>query len=197
MFILGLGCTAQVGKDTAAAYLEEKFPGKAKRVAFADKVKQVAMLLFGLSYEQCYGPVEIKEKTDPRYGLSPREILQGIGEKMREIYPSIWVDTIFNTTIPDLEKEGYDCFVISDVRYPNEADKIHSHGGVVVKIERNGSGASVGSSHSSETAMRNYEDLDYVIQNNSDLGDYYLKLDKLMEVSAYGNRKERGNIDGK
>ena len=186
MFILGLGCTAQVGKDTAANYLEDKFSGGAKRVAFADKVKQVAMLLFGLSHDQCFGSVSVKEKIDPRYGLTPREILQGIGEKMREIYPTIWVDTLFNTTIPELQKDGYDFFVISDVRYPNEADAIHKQGGAVVKVERDGSGVSVGASHSSETSMRNYREFDFVVKNNSTLEEYFSKIDTVVEEIGYG-----------
>lgn len=140
MRIIGLGCTAQVGKDTAAEYLEKRYPGRVKRVAFADKLKKVCMDLFGLTYEQCYGPQEIKEKIDSRYNLTPREIMMGVGEKMRQIFPNIWVDTVFYTTISEWEKEGYDCFVISDVRYPNEGDRIHDKGGSVAKIIREGAG---------------------------------------------------------
>jgi hypothetical protein len=190
MHIVGLGCTAQVGKDTAAEYLEKKYPGRVKRVAFADKLKKIAMDLFGLSYEQCYGSQEIKETVDPRYGLTPREIMQAVGEKMREIFPSIWVDTVFYSTIPPLSKEGYDCFVISDVRYPNEGDKVHSNGGVLVKVIRPGSGVTVGANHSSETAMNGYSEFDFIIENNGELQEYFLKLDTLMEEINY-DRKER------
>ncbi len=180
--ILGLGVTAQVGKDTAADYIEENYPGT-HRVAFADKLKRIAMLLFGLSHEQCYGPVEIKEKVDPRYNLTPREILQGIGEKMREIYPDIWVDTVFYTTIPELQEQGFDKFVISDVRYPNEADKIQERAGEVVKIQRKVGGVSVGADHSSETAMLDYdEDKYFAIVNNDDtLEDFFASIDTLVE----------------
>ena len=86
MHIVGFGCTAQVGKDTATEYLEKKYPGKIKRVGFADKLKKIAMELFGLNREQCYGPQIIKEMVDPRYGIASREIMQGIGEKMRQVY---------------------------------------------------------------------------------------------------------------
>lgn len=188
MTLIGFGCKAQVGKDTAAAYLEKKFPGKVKQVSFADKLKTVTMELFGLSYDQCYGPKEIKEAVDARYGLSPREILQGVGEKMRQIHPSIWVDTVFNTTIPQLQKEGYNCFVVSDVRYPNEADKIHEHGGIVVRIDRTAGGASVGANHASETSMDGYSEFDFVIDNNTTLEEYYIKLDELMEALEYNGR---------
>lgn len=192
MYIVGLGCTAQVGKDTAASYLEKKHPGKVKRVAFADKLKQMAMDVFGLTQEQCYGAVEVKEAVDPRYGLSPREIMQGIGEKMREIYPAIWVDTVFNSTIPELEQQGYNCVVISDVRYPNEGDKVHEHGGFVVRIDRKSGGTSVGASHSSETAMANYEDFDFIVENNGTFEGFFEQIDRMMEEIGYG-REEVGN----
>jgi len=181
MKVIGLGCTAQVGKDTAAEYWEKKFPGTVKRVAFADKLKQVCMLLFDLSYEQCYGSKEIKETIDPRWGMSPREILQKVGEGMRKIYPDIWVDTVFYTTIPDHQKDGYDFFVISDVRYPNEGDKVHKEDGTLVKVLRDAGGVEVGADHSSETAMKDYTNFDFIIDNNGSFEEYFETLDKLME----------------
>lgn len=191
MLLLGLGCKAQVGKDTAADYLERKF-SYAKKVSFADKVKKVGIEVFGLSHEQCYGPKEIKETIDPRYGLTPREILQGIGEKLREIYEDIWVDTVFYTTIPELEKEGYNFFIISDVRYPNEADKVREAGGKAVRIDRAAGGTSVGSDHPSETSLDSYENFDFIIENNGSTWDYFDKIDKLVEDLQYGQDREEG-----
>lgn len=191
MRIIGLGCTAQVGKDTAAEYLEKRYPGRVKRVAFADKLKKICMDLFGLTQEQCYGPQDIKEKIDPRYNMTPREIMMGVGEKMRQIFPDIWVDTVFYTTIPEWEAQGYDCFVISDVRYPNEADKIHAREGVVVKVNREGAGVTVGANHSSETAMREYKGFDFIVDNNQSFEDYFKKIDALME--EIDGRTQRGH----
>jgi hypothetical protein len=185
MYLIGLGCTAQVGKDTAAEYLEKKFPGKVKRVGFADKLKEVCMLLFGLSHEQCYGPKEVKEAIDPRYGLSSRAIMQGVGEKMREIFPDIWVDTVFYTTIPAYQEEGFDCFVVSDVRYPNEGDKVHKEGGTLVKVLRDAGGVIHGAQHSSETAMKDYTDFDFIINNNGTFDEYYESLDRLINEIGY------------
>jgi hypothetical protein len=181
MRVVGFGHKAQVGKDTAANYLEGHTARRVKRVAFADKLKRIAMDLFGLSYEQCYGPPEIKEAVDPRYGKSPRQIMQELGEKMREIHEHIWVDTVFNATIPPLQKRGYDYFAISDVRYPNEGDRIHHFQGVVVRVDRDAGGSSVGADHSSETAMEDYEEWDFIIENNGTFEEYYAKVDDLME----------------
>ncbi len=196
MQIIGFGCTAQVGKDTATEYLEKAYPGKVKRVAFADKLKEIAMGLFGLSWEQCYGDQSIKEAIDPRYSMTPREILQGIGEKMRQVYPDIWIDTVFNVTIPKFVEQGFDCFVISDVRYPNEGNKIHEVGGTVVQITRKGSGVTVGASHSSETSMKDYQNFDFVLENNGGFEELYRKLDQLMGELEYGRTQAQNNYGG-
>jgi len=193
MKVVGFGCTAQVGKDTAANYLQEKYPGKLKRVAFADELKKAAMVIFGLSREQCFGSQEIKETIDPRYGKSPRQLLQELGEKMRDIFPDIWVVKVFNEAIPELQEQGYDCFAISDVRYPNEAEWIRKQGGVVARVDREESGVTVGAEHSSETAMRNFV-CDVEISNNGTFEEYFEKLDTMMEeVLQYGGDEGQNN----
>ena len=193
MHIIGLGCTARVGKDTAAEYLEKKYPGKVKRVAFADKLKEVAMHLFDLSWEQCNGAEEIKEAMDLRYDKSPRKIMQELGEKMREISPSIWVDVVFEDTIPKYLAQGYDCFAIADTRYPNEVEGVHANSGVVVRIDREGVGVTAGKEHSSETALRDYNKFDFIIENNGSLEDFYARLDRMMEDIAYGGAPGQDN----
>jgi hypothetical protein len=119
--------------------------------------------------------------------------MQGVGQKMREIYSEIWVDTVFYTTIPEGSEEGFDCFVISDVRYPNEGAKIHSEGGTLIKVLRDAGGVSVGAEHSSETSMRDYEDFDFVIENNNSFEDYFEKLDTMMEEIKYGREQGQDN----
>jgi hypothetical protein len=196
MYIIGFGCTAQVGKDTACEYLEKKYPGKVKRVGFADKLKLIVMELFDLSWEQCYGAKEIKEAIDERYGKSPRKLMQELGEKMREIYPEIWVDTVLYVTIPQYQREGYDCFVISDVRYPNETAGVHNANGVVVKVERDDSGVIAGKDHSSETALKDYKKFDFIIENNGSFEQFYSKLDRMMEDTGYGRTQGESRYGG-
>lgn len=187
MVILGMGCKAQVGKDTAADYLTKNYSSFA-RVAFADKLKQICIMLFGLTYEQCYGSKEIKETIDPRYDMSPREILQKVGEGMRNIFPTIWVDTVFNTTIPELEKKGFHNFVISDVRFPNEANKLKEVGdGFVLRVDRSAGGTEVGSEHSSETAMSDYKHFDFIIDNNGTFEDYFSSIEKVLREVEWSN----------
>lgn len=198
MHVIGLGSTAQVGKDTIAEYLEKKYPlegpgpYKVKRVAFADKLKEVAMDLFDLTHEQCYGPKEIKEAVDSRYNKSPRQILQELGEKLRRhFHESVWVDAVFLSTIPALAEKGYNVFVVSDVRYPNEADKIRESSGTVVRVTRPNSGTSVGADHISEKAMLDYPNFDFHLENDGSLQELYAKVDVMME--EIDGRKKGGN----
>jgi lambda repressor-like predicted transcriptional regulator len=193
MKVVGFGCTAQVGKDTASTHLEEQYPGKFKRVAFADELKKAAMSIFDLSHEQCFGSQEIKETVDPRYGKSPRQLLQELGVKMREIFPDIWVAKVFLETIPRLQEQGYEGFAVSDVRFPNEADWIRKYGGIVVRVTRAGSGTTVGADHASETSLKDYV-CDVEISNNGTFEEYFEKLDRMTEeVLQYGGDEGQDN----
>ena len=189
MVIIGFGTTAQSGKDTSCDYLLNKFPeGTAAKVPFADGVKQTAMNVFGLSYSQCYGSKEDKETSDSRFPklnqsgeFTPRELMQGIGDQLRAVYPAVWIDKVFNVEIPKLKSQGYSVFLISDVRYPNEALKIKEHGGYLVKVNREGSGVLTGKGHASETSMNDFKDYDFIINNNGSFQDLYYSLDVIYD----------------
>ena len=115
--------------------------------------------------------------------LTPRKLLQLIGtEAGRQIiHPNIWVSALFadykkiaynwdcdgNTTV-----EGYPNWIITDVRFTNEAQAIKDRGGILIRINRhqyleNGLGIRK-DEHLSETALDDYDGFDYVIENNSD-----------------------------
>ena len=64
------------GKDTVGDYLVSQF-GFTK-YAFAHPVKQVCKTIFSLSDEQLEDRT-LKEKKDPRWGISPREMFQRVG----------------------------------------------------------------------------------------------------------------------
>jgi hypothetical protein len=115
--IILFGGRFTAGKTTACRYFvehPEKF-GNFKEVNFADKLKDVAVDLFGMT------------KKD-------RTLLQKLGtEALRSIDEDVWVKYIFNRTIPKLEEEfderkmynpkkysEYLNFVIGDGRYENE-----------------------------------------------------------------------------
>lgn len=142
--ILGISGRSRVGKDTAAAAICESIQG-AERVAFASHLKAVSAQLFGfygLKGEDYYEEHPDK-RTEPlqTVGKTPVELWVEIGCKMREVYPDLWVDRALNATRLDPVR----LVVVSDVRFPNEAEAIRRRGGWVVRIGRPHGGQTHGS----------------------------------------------------
>lgn len=69
---------------------------------------------------------------------SPRTICQWWGtEYRRSVEPRYWTRIVLER-ITEATRNGSSRFVITDVRFPNEADVVHSAGGVVWMITRPG-----------------------------------------------------------
>jgi hypothetical protein len=75
------------------------------------------------------------------------------------------------------EDEIYDHFVITDVRFPNEANLIKLKGGEVWRVNR-GANKPI-NSHSSESAMDDYK-FDRIISNESTIQSLESEVFKLM-----------------
>tara|TARA_E500000331_G_scaffold206374_1_gene197935 strand:- start:1684 stop:2223 length:540 start_codon:yes stop_codon:yes gene_type:complete len=157
--LVGLGCRAQVGKDTAAAGLGFR------RLAFADSVRALAGRIdpyvndFGLRLSDAVerlgwdgAKVEVDEV---------RRLLQELGGGARELIGTdIWVHPVM-VYAQDLMLIG-ESVVITDVRYPNEADAIQSAGGTLIRIDRPDVPRL---DHPTENALDDY-DFDHVIDNS-------------------------------
>ena len=130
--IIGLVGYKGSGKTTVAKILQDS-RGYVK-IAFADKLKIVAKQIYNLTNEQVYGPA--KDLVDHRYGITPRFILQRLGtEVCRSIHPDTWVMDLENTIVTRSNIKSK-CYVIDDVRYPNEVNLVHRLGGEVWLINR-------------------------------------------------------------
>jgi hypothetical protein len=162
--VLGISGWARSGKDTVADYLVENH-GYMK-VSFSTPMKEAmyrlnpritvnevqnTALRIGVDI---YGWEGLKDRSPDIRGL-----LQRFGTEIgREMFDEdFWVDYALNS-IPDGGKA-----VISDVRYPNEADAIRQLGGKVYRVERDGVFAA--NEHASEHALDAYK-FDGKIQNN-------------------------------
>ena len=175
------------GKDTCADHLVKN---GYKKYAFATILKDFLSLVFGLTHDQLYG--NLREVVDNKWGVSPRELLQYFGttvfrQDISRILPNIgdnfWVECLRNKILSIVEenkKNNIDTLItISDVRFQNEVDMIHSIGGIVVKIHRDN--VNTNDQHISETAIDTFQNYDFIINNNSTIDFMTQAIDNIIE----------------
>ena len=107
-----------------------------------------------------------------------REILQEVGtDALRNIvHPDIWVNSLFT----EYRKEKN--WIITDVRFPNEAYAVVEKGGFLIRINRPGYGTSMSAlanDHESEIALDAY-DFDIVISNDGTITDLIGKVKEIL-----------------
>lgn len=151
---------------------------------FADKLKERIAITWGIDRQKLETQV-FKNQLVPQLGITWRELMQLEGEKMREIDEDYWCKALF-TDYDDFHntkfsvRNGYeepkDKWIITDLRYPNEAKAIKEKGGISLRVNRV---TDNNSSHESETALDNYQDWDYVIDNNGSIEDLIKKVKDL------------------
>jgi hypothetical protein len=180
--IIGLTGYARSGKDTVANILVENYGYT--RVAFADKIKE---LLYEMNPQ--VGSTRVRSLVS-EYGWevaksSPevRHLLQELGVGARNIFgPGFWVHeamkTMFDDPRPDMN------YVVTDVRFLNEADMIKANNGQVWRIKR--LDVEPVNSHLSETQMDAYQ-VDQIFINNGTLDD----LEALIKVRMSGYAKSK------
>ena len=130
--LIGLAGRAGSGKDTLADLLLARFDGE--KTAYAAPLKDAAAILFNLTPEQLHDRT-LKEQVDPRWGLSPRVILQRLGsEGLRDLFTT----EIFTRNMQHRldEARGGGLLVVTDCRFPNELQQIRDNGGLVIHLVR-------------------------------------------------------------
>lgn len=176
--IIGLGHRKRVGKNTFADMLEDELEERGYdvfKIALAADMKSMAHELFGMygirdAWHYEANP-EHREIPLDRINKSPRQIWIEFGNLMRSIDPDIWVNRVkglinnigFRAKLNALKPNA---FIITDVRYPNEAKAIKSWGGYVIKVIRPDAPRS---DDVADCALENYTGWDYTVFNNSDL----------------------------
>lgn len=136
--LIGIGCTQRVGKDAIGAYLVERHGFV--RVAFADFVRDLAreadpaviggiglnLLVEGSGWESAKAVPEV------------RQFLINLGVGARKVLgDDVWMEA-GRRKIQELLDDGRSV-VVTDVRFPNEADMISFLGGELWDVKRPGS----------------------------------------------------------
>jgi hypothetical protein len=138
--------------------------------------------------------------------LTPRKILQLLGTECgREIiHPNIWVNALFanyrtNFEAKNAEEWGKDLtsnWIITDVRFPNEAQAIKDRGGILIRVNKprytyesdlpekssplqHAERGKELYNHPSEIALDNAE-FDYVINNNGTIEELIEKVKNIL-----------------
>jgi hypothetical protein len=176
--IIGLGYKARAGKDTVGTILRDHFGFKT--AAFADSLKEAARTIFNLNDYQLYGPG--KGEVDPFWEDTPRNILQRMGtECMRRGYrDDIWIKCVERRIADDPERS----WVITDVRFPNEAEAVKGWGGYVVRVDRPLAERLIGkeaSKHASEVSMSFYQGWDHVLSNNGTVEELAKQVSQMLK----------------
>lgn len=165
--IIGITGHARHGKDSTADIICKHYGYK--KHALADVMKEACRVIFGWTDEYLYG--DLKDVVDERFGISPRHALQSLGTEWGQWelskYDSfkkttgrkLWVNSLLNRIQGNT--------VISDVRFPHEAEAIRERGGFIIRVNRD---YTVDLSHESEQSV---EDItpDFTIGNYSSLID--------------------------
>jgi len=130
--IISLSGKKRAGKSSCAEHLVSLGWDE---VSWAYPLKEViGRQLFGLTDEQMYGDAEAKEATLPAWGMSARQILQVVGTDLfrKHICDDFWV-RIGVRRILELQPRN---IVISDTRFPNEAQAVRAMGGTTICVEK-------------------------------------------------------------
>ena len=203
--IIGFVGFMSSGKGTCADYLVNKH-GFLKE-SFANSVKDAVSVVFGWDRQLLEGDTdysrEWRERADPwwsnRFGyeFTPRSALQLMGtESGRDVFDeNIWVYSMFRRM--DHSKN----YVIADVRFPNEIQKIKEDGGMIIRVKKgpdpiwylpaldvnrkldlNVMAENFPQVHYSEWAWIGSEGIDYTINNDGSIEDLENEIEKLLPL---------------
>ena len=161
--LIGIAGKARSGKDTAAKYLLNKLGGDWYIASFADPMKEMLNVI-GVDTGDGFKDLPVNQ-----YSVSTRHMLQTLGTEWGRnlISNDFWVDVFANMN-------AYQCVIVPDIRFENEAELIREHG-VLICIEGRGG---IDGSHISERKLQ-YDDRDIYIDNRGSLSELYEKLDSI------------------
>lgn len=185
--IIGLSGYAKSGKDTVAEIIREIQPDKWQIKKFSGKLKTIASIMLGIPEymfeNQDFKSEILGEEWWKNYGdfyhqTTVRDFLQLLGtDAIRNgLHSNAWVNALMADYHEYEKEERFDTYIkkvtppcnwiVTDCRFPNEAEAIKDRGGIIIRIDR--PGVEPVNAHPSEVALDNW-DFDYKIANVSDL----------------------------
>lgn len=173
--LIGLTGRARAGKSTAAEHLAGTY--LLEQYAFADPLRDGLMAIFNLDPTDFEG--DRKEQPLTWLERSPRQLMQSMGTEWARntVHPDVWVK-LAEQNLDYMSKAlgAVIGFVISDVRFENEAHLIRRRGGTVIHIGRDN--AQAVSPHISEAGVAVRQD-DLILRNNGTVDEFLRSLDEV------------------
>jgi len=136
--------------------------------SFAAPIYRLVSDLTGISSGEIKGRKKRKEKLvigdiETNY----RSIMQTIGDGLRQyVGDDVWLNGLFGSgnqqAVTDLTWIN-DWWIIEDLRYPNEAEKIKSLGGYLIRVNRDDA---QDNTHIAENSLSKWSEWDLIITNN-------------------------------
>lgn len=186
--VIGLTGAAGSGKTTVARHIVETMGGE--RRPFAGPLKQMLQTFLedqgagmAMAIRMVSGDLK-EEPTDYLGGRTPRQAMQTLGTEWgRGLSPTLWVDAwrhgIERASLQASVDGVPALIVVDDVRFPNEVEAIRQLGGLIIRIDRPGSGLEgAAGRHASET-----EDLgepDMFIKNTGTIDQLHELVDMIV-----------------
>jgi hypothetical protein len=191
--IIGITGKAGAGKDTVANVLCRTHAFV--KISLADPIKDACQEWFGWDNDTLWGPSELRNAIDPRYGKAPREALQKLGTEFgRAFYPNVWIDYALRqaSEYDNIVAAYVRGVVIPDVRFQNELEAIHKAGGKVIRVIRPTASKTMDTvsevlwSHASETEQDNFPEglITTTYLNTGTLEDVEREIDEWMRVNG-------------
>lgn len=168
--IIILSGQAQSGKNETANIIKEYYENKNKKtviLAYAKYLKDYAKEIINW---------DLKEET------KPRELLQQLGVEL--IKNQIDENMLINRIKEDIKVYEYffDVIIIADARFESEIEEIRNKNTTVIKIEGKENNLTQDQkNHITETALNNYNNYDYIIENKKTKKELKEQIEKIME----------------
>jgi len=179
--IIGIIGPKGSGKTSVATEVELLIDG-VKRIRFAGPIKRMIHTLLvsaGIPNDDAWVYVDGKRKEEilpnPFGESTARELMQTLGTEWgrEHVNQNVWLEIAMQRA-QKMDK----LVVVDDVRFTNEASRIRSEGGIILRVQREG--YEWNGEHASEASLSGYEP-DYILDNNGALENLHIPVSTLLK----------------